>query len=214
MLRVILNDTQTAHLRQCARQAVGRVSERAHFVRLSAQGHSPQHIGRLLGYDGATVRHWLKAYRRHGLAGLEDAPRSGRPPLCRELTAVVQAQAGQSPPCYGYPQSRWTVGLLVRHLRERLRIRVGAATLRHALKRAGFRWSRPKLVLPHKPDAQAEEKREKLARALADPHATVVAQDECDMHLLPVLRAMWQRVGRQRHVPTPGQNRKRAYSVP
>jgi transposase len=34
--------------------------------------------------------------------------------------------------------------------------------------------------------------------------------DECDVHLLPVLRAMWMRRGQQVRVPTPGTNRKRA----
>lgn len=209
MLRIRPDDTQCARLRQLARQAVGRVSERAHFVLLSAQGHSPTKIGELMGYDAATVRYWLKAYRDRGLAGLYDAPRSGRPPQEKHLTAIVQAQAGQPPSNYGYLQACWTVALLVRHLRERFRIQVSAATLRQALKRAGFRWTRPKLVLPQRQDAQADEKRAKLAQALADPQATVLAEDECDLHLLAVLRAMWQRVGRQLRILTPGQNHKR-----
>jgi transposase len=188
---------------------VGRVSERAHFVLLSAQGHSPSKIGELMGYDAATVRYWLKAYRDHGLAGLYDAPRSGRPPREKHLTAIVQAQATQPPPNYGYLQACWTVALLVCHLRERFRIHVGAATVRQALKRAGFRWTRPKLVLPRRRDPQADEKRAKLAQALADPQATVLAEDECDVHLLAVLRAMWQRVGQQLRILTPGKNCKR-----
>ncbi len=34
--------------------------------------------------------------------------------------------------------------------------------------------------------------------------------DECDVHLLPVVRALWMRRGQQAGVPTPGSNRKRA----
>jgi transposase len=209
VLRTRRDDTQKARLRQLARQAVGRVSERAHFVLLSMQGYSPPKIGVLMGYDAATVRYWLKAYHDRGLAGLYDAPRSGRPPREKHLTAIVQAQAGQPPPNYGYLQACWTVALLVCHLRERFRIQVSAATLRQALKRAGFRWTRPKLVLPRRRDPQAEEKLAKLAQALADPRATVLAEDECDMHLLAVVRAMWQRVGRQLRILTPGKNYKR-----
>lgn len=200
---------QDTELRQLARQAVGRVSERAHYVLLSAQGYAPHEIGRLMGYDPATVRHWLKAYRRQGVAGLQDAPRSGRPPREKHLVAIVQAQAGQSPPNYGYLQACWTVALLVCHLRQRFRIHVSAATVRQALRRAGFRWTRPKLVLPRRRDPGADAKRAQLTQALANPQATVLAEDECDMHLLPVLRAMWQRVGQQRRIVTPGQNRKR-----
>ena len=216
MLRATLDDTQEAALQQLARQAVGRVSERAHFVLLSAQGYSPPQIGTLLGYDAVTVRHWLKRYVHHGLPGLHDAPRSGRPPKDKLLTGIVQAQASQSPASYGYLQACWTVALLLGHLGTRLRIRIGATTLRQALRRAGFRWTRPKGVLPQgtgvlprKPDPLAEAKRERLAQALADPQATILAEDECDLHLLAVLRAMWQRVGQQRPILTPGQNRKR-----
>ena len=209
MLRTALDDTQQAELCQLARKAVRRVAERAHFVRLSAQGYSPPEISRLMGYHPATVRRWLKGYHDRRVAGLDDAPRSGRPPKLRHLPAVVQAQAGQPPPNYGYLRTCWTVALLLYHLRERFRIRVSAATLRQALKRAGFRWTRPKLVLPRRRDAQVEAKRARLAQALADPQATVLAEDECDMHLLPILRAMWQRVGQQLRIPTPGKNVKR-----
>lgn len=209
MLRLTLDNTQRAELRQVARRSVGRVAVRCHFVFLSSEGYSPPAIGRLSGYHPATVRRWLKVYQEHGVAGLDDAPRSGRPPKARHLTDVLQAQAGQPPANYGYLQTCWTVALLVLHLRQRLRIDVSEATLRQALKRAGFHWTRPKLVLPRRRDPQAAEKRAKLAAALSDPEATVLAQDECDMHLLAVLRAMWQRIGQQLRILTPGKNRKR-----
>lgn len=209
MLRTILDHMQEAQLRQLARTAVGRVAERAHFVLLSAQGYSPPQIGRLLGYDATTVRHWLKAYQRRALTGLYDAPRAGRPPKAPLLTGVAQAQASQPPPNLGYVQTCWTVGLLLRHLRERLRIQVGATTLRQALHQAGFRWTRPKLALPRRRDAQAETKQARLAEALQNPQATILAEDECDLHLLALVRAMWQRAGQQVALATPGQNAKR-----
>jgi putative transposase len=209
MLRLTPNDSQQAELRQVARQAVGRVSERAHFVLLSAQGYSPPEIGALLGYDAQTVRTWLKAYQADGCAGLDDAPRSGRPPRAPHLLAVVQAQAGQPPPNFGYVQACWTVALLVWHLAERFRLTVSPSRLRQALHRAGFRWKRPKLAPARRPDPQAADKEAKIAAALADPATTLVAEDEADLQLLPIVRAMWQRVGQQVRIPTPGQNAKR-----
>jgi len=209
MLRITLNDTQRAELRQLARQAVGRVSERAHFVLLSGQGYAPPAIGTLLGYDAATVRTWLAAYRERGCTGLDDAPRSGRPLKEKYLKAVVQAQASQPPPHLGYLQACWTVALLGWHLLERFRIQVSVATVRRALHAVGVRWKRPKLVPARRRDPRAAEKEAKLAEVLADSSARLIAEDECDVHLLPVLRAMWQRVGEQVHIPTPGQNAKR-----
>ena len=43
----------------------------------------------------------------------------------------------------------------------------------------------------------------------APAQAAIVCMDECDVHLLPVLRAMWMRCAQQVDVPTPGANRKR-----
>ena len=209
MLRITLDDKQQTALRQVARQAVGRVSERAHFVLLSALGYSPPEIGHLLGYEAQTVRTWLHAYRERGCAGLEDAPRSGRPVAVAHLTAVVQAQASQPPPNSGYLQACWTVALLVWHLAERFQIAVSPTSVRRALHRAGFRWKRPKFAPARRPDPLAEAKQARIAEVLAEAKATVVAADECDLHLLAVLRAMWQRVGQQLRIPTPGQNAKR-----
>jgi transposase len=209
MLRLELDDRHCRQLRQLARQAVGRVSERAHFVLLAARGYSAPTIGDLLGYDVQTVRTWLTAYQQHGCAGLEDAPRSGRPPKDRQLTAVVQAQAGQPPPNFGYLQSCWTVALLVWHLASRFRLTASVSRVRRALHQAGFCWKRPKLAPTRRRDPLTDEKEAQIAAALADPDATLVAEDEADQQLLPILRAMWQRVGQQVRIPTPGQNAKR-----
>lgn len=209
MLQLEVHDSEMAELRQVARQAVGRVSERAHFVLLSALGYSPPAIGGLLGYDVQTVRTWLTAYQRQGCAGLDDAPRSGRPPKDRYLTAVVQAQASQPPPNSGYVQACWTVALLVLHLAARFRLSVSASRVRRALHQAGFCWKRPKLVPARRRDPRTSEKEAQIAAAVADSTATLLAEDEADQQLLPILRAMWQRVGQQVCIPTPGQNAKR-----
>lgn len=209
MFRIKLNDTQKVELQQVARQAVGRVSERAHFVLLSAEGYSPPIIGRLMGYDAQTVRGWLRAYQKRGYAGLEDDPRSGRPTKEPDLTGIVQAQASQPPPNSGYLQTCWTVALLVLHLARRFRVVVSPFAVRRALHRAGFRWKRPKFAPARRRDPQAEAKQACIAQAMADPTGILLAEDECDVHLMAVLRACWQRVGEQLHIVTPGQNAKR-----
>ena len=111
-IRIRLNDEQRHALRRLAREAIGRVSERAHFVLLSDQGKSVPEIGALLGYSAQAVYPWLERYQRHGIAGLYDEPRSGRPPNEPHLVAIVQAQTGQCPANFGYPEPGWTVGWL------------------------------------------------------------------------------------------------------
>lgn len=208
-IRITLNDAQRQELRRLAREAIGRVSERAHFVLLSDQGKSVPEIGALMGYSAQAVYPWLERYQRQGVAGLYDEPRSGRPPNEPHLVAIVQAQTGQPPAIFGYPEPGWTVGGLLRHLRQRFRLLVSRSTLRRALPQAGFVWGRPKLVLPKRRDPDAEAKLAQVASVLSDPTAILLAEDECEMMLLPVLRATWHRRGEQPQVLTPGQNRKR-----
>ena len=208
-IQIELDDVQRQELRRLARAAVGRISERAHFVLLSDQGKSVPEIGVLMGYSAQAVYPWLERYRQHGVAGLYDEPRSGRPRNEPYLAAIVQAQMGQPPPNFGYPEAGWTVDGLLRHLRQRFRISVSRATLRRAVPAAGFVWGRPKLILPQHRDPEAAAKIASLTTVLADATAIVLAEDECDMMLLPILRATWHRRGEQPKVPTPGQNRKR-----
>ena len=65
--------------------------------------------------------------------------------------------------------------------------------MRRTLLSLKFRWRRPRHELPRDPAAasimwQLCERRLKLPT-----EAVVLALDECDVHLLPVLRAMWMR---------------------
>jgi transposase len=80
VIRFQLTPEQRMELLVLARQAVGRVSERAHFVLASDRGKSVPEIAEFMGYSAETVSSWLERYRAEGIAGLEDDPRSGRPP--------------------------------------------------------------------------------------------------------------------------------------
>lgn len=205
-----LDDNQRRALRQLARQAVGRVSERAHFVLMRDQGMTQQQIANMMNYSVRTVQRALSRYDDQGLEGLHDAPRSGRSEIEPHLNDIVETQAGQPPTVYGYLQTVWTVALLAWHVLERFGVGVSASTIRRALHAARFSWHRPKLTPAHKPDPLRAEREARLNRILQARDAIVIAADECDVHLLAVLRAMWQRIGQQVRLPTPGQNRRRS----
>jgi transposase len=208
MIRLELNDSEKMDLQLQARGVVGRVSERIHFVLLSAQGCSPPEIGGLMGYDAASVRSWLKAYHDGGVAALKDAPRSGRPRAAAHLDDVVEAQVGQPPPVFGYLPAIWTVAMLVTRLTQ-FGVRVSVSTVQRALKRLRFSWHRPALAPARRRDPQREAKEAHLQAVWQDPTGHLIAVDECDLHLLSPVRAMWQRIRTQVHLPTPGKNAKR-----
>jgi len=210
-----LSDEQRQALEQVRRRAVGRVSQRAHMVLLSARGYTVEQIAEIFGVGEDVVRKWLHRYERSGPVGLDDRPRPGRPPKDRLARQIVDAQAS-NPPCNnGLVQGSWTVGLLAAFLAARFRLMLSPASVRRYLHQAGWRWARPRLA----PATQAPRGQRKedpataLKLALIDQAvasaATLLYLDECDLHLLPVIRACWMKGPRLR-VPTPGQNAKRA----
>jgi transposase len=210
-----LSDEQRQALEQVRRRAVGRVSQRAHMVLLSARGYTVEQIAEIFGVGEDVVRKWLHRYERQGPLGLDDRPRPGRPPRDRLARQIVDAQAS-NPPCNnGLIQGGWTVGLLATFLAARFRLVLSPASVRRYLHQTGWRWARPRLApATHAPRGQRKEdpaaslKLALLAQAVASA-ATLLYLDECDLHLLPVIRACWMK-GPRKRVPTPGQNAKRA----
>lgn len=67
-----------------------RTRQRAHCVLLSAQGHSRTELAEVFAVHADTISVWLNAWQQHGLDGLADAPKPGRPrKLDSELDAIL-----------------------------------------------------------------------------------------------------------------------------
>jgi transposase len=183
------------------------------MILLSSKGYPVSQIADIFECDQASVRAWIERFEAEGVKGLYDRPRCGRP---RKAGVVAQEQIRQSvitqPSRLGYLFGFWTVVTLCAHLVSSLRLDLSRATVRRVLWRLGYRWRRPRHTLPT--DPQAREKMwwlcEQILRAPAQ--AAILCLDECDVHLMPVLRSMWMLRGRgqQTQVSTPGLNRKRS----
>jgi transposase len=213
MIHLHLREEQRQELQRVCRQAVGRVALRAQIVLLSDRDSTVPEIATIHGCGQDVVRLWLHRYDAAGVAGLEDEPRRGRPPKDRLAPQIVDTQASQSPPCSGHGRTCWTVATLTSFLATRFRLVLSRTSVRRHLRRMGWRWARPRLAPARKPDPQAASKRAALAAAAATGAQGVghlLYLDECDLHLLPVLRAMWMKGPRVR-VPTPGTNAKHAF---
>gem|GEM_PF-1637780 len=112
-------DEEKLELRRMMRQEVGRVSQRAHMVLLSATRHSVPEIAELFEVCRASVRFWLRHFDTEGPRGLYDDPRSVAPgrwtsELKRRLSAssipIRSKQATWLPSgrwrCWYWPWSR------------------------------------------------------------------------------------------------------------
>lgn len=127
------------------------------LLRLAA-GESAAAIARTLGVGISTVRSWELKWRRDGLAGLREHPRSGAP---RQIPPAadthLQTWLADSPLDHDFTATNWTVALLRTALARKGTV-VCATTVRRTLKRLGYRWKRPKYVLD-RPDPAAAEKK-------------------------------------------------------
>src|SRR5438445_3959942 len=68
----------------------GGMAQRARIVLAAAGGEGTSAIARRLGVTRPTVIHWRERYRRAGVDGLGDAPRSGRPRTVDEAQILVR----------------------------------------------------------------------------------------------------------------------------
>ncbi len=152
------------------------------------------------------------AIKQEGESGLQDRPRSGRPRKADAVARSALCQAvEQTPAQLGYRFGYWTTGTLVAHLAQAGRdlpergdrsSRAAPAGLSLAVVPASSCRSIP----PRPPSCGGCT----TASCRLPRTAAIVCLDECDVHLLPVLRAMWMRRAQQVDVPSPGTNRKRA----
>lgn len=204
---------ESTELKRMTRQEIGRVSQRAQMILLSAQRREVPEIARIFSVSKATVRFWMHAFDAAGPAGLYDDPRSGRPrKVTDSVRATLVSMLQQDPQQSGYVATFWTVAMLVLALFQRLDLRLSSSTVRSALQALDMRWGRPRLAMPEKTDPDKAAKQWAIAQAVveAGPDATVLYADESRIALLPLLRAMWHWVGQQVRIPTPGSNVSRA----
>jgi len=79
-----MDDQDHAALQQLYRQTKDAdVRSRCQMILLSADGHGVSEIARLTLFDENSVLFWFDRYEAEGLDGLEDRPKSGRPPKSR-----------------------------------------------------------------------------------------------------------------------------------
>ena len=88
-------------------------AERAAFVLACAGGAGASEAARSLGLTRPTIIKWRDRLARHGLAGLDDEPRSGRPKTIDDA-AIIAATLDPPPERLGV--THWSTRLLARHL--------------------------------------------------------------------------------------------------
>jgi transposase len=90
---------------------------------------------------------------------LEDAARSGRPRRKSDIAdQVVPKLLEADPTKEGYRSTGWTNHLLRDYLNRKYSVEVCSYTIQKAIRRAGYRWKRPRYVLCRRPKTWRQSK--------------------------------------------------------
>jgi transposase len=158
--QIVLSDDERAALVTLIRPtAQVRQVLRARIVLAAANGATNTAIAGELEVCEDTVRKWRSRYVLHGLAGLSDAQRSGRP---RRFTPVQQVQvtaiACELPATRGMPLSRWSsFELTCEAVEAGVVVDISPSTVRRWLAADALKpWQYRSWIAPRAPDFAAK----------------------------------------------------------
>jgi len=160
-LRPLTDDeTRTVERLAQSRTEPARAVERARIVWEAHQGGRVPAIARALGVTEATVRTWLKRFNAGGVAGLADAPRSGRPPIydAGEVGEVIAASL-TAPDDLGLPFGSWTLDRLTAYPQAHKGPGIGRTRIGEILRAEGLRWRTQETWFGERPDPDFVAKR-------------------------------------------------------
>jgi transposase len=169
---IVLGARRRARLEAIAAKATApqRLVLRAKIVLAAWRGQANATIARDLGICVDTVRTWRRRFRREGMPGLADRPRSGRPPVygIEDQLLIVATVTQQTPET----DSHWTHRALEEHLRKPLGI--CASQIGRILASLDLKPHRVRGWLNRPADPQFHTKAQAVCRLYLDPPADTV----------------------------------------
>lgn len=103
--------------REILRSRESRYDHRLHGILSVCRGLSCYETAAVWGRSPRSVEHWVRRYENHGLTGLLERGRPGRPAaLSAGELSRLQRQLMTDPVQCGWPDRRWTGPLLKMHL--------------------------------------------------------------------------------------------------
>jgi transposase len=120
MRRLNITNTRTNEQviwREILRSRESRYDHRLHGVLSVCRGLSCYETAAVWGRSPRSVEHWVRRYESHGLRGLLEKGRPGRPTvLSAAELSKLQRQLLSDPVRCGWPERRWTGQVLRAHL--------------------------------------------------------------------------------------------------
>ncbi len=127
------------------RNDASRYDHRLHGVLLVAQGLTCPRVCQLLGDSPRSVVNWVQRFETHGLAGLSEGQRSGRPSrLSDRQLNQVEAALRSSPTQFGLSTQMWDGPTLSAYLDQEHGVKLKARQCQRLFRQLGFRLRKPR----------------------------------------------------------------------
>jgi transposase len=143
--------------KEAQRDGAYRVAKRLQAVLLNSQGRTSGELAEILQAPRSKVSEWLARYQEHGIDGLLEGQRSGRP---AQLTSRQRQQLGDildsGPVAYGLDTGVWTSPMIAWVVEEEFGVHYHPGHVRRLLHEIGFSVQRPKRVLARADRAQQD----------------------------------------------------------
>ena len=130
---------------EIVRSDESRYDHRLHGLLLVAGGQSCQQVAETFGENPRTVQRWVKRFEEHGLDGLREGERPGRPAtLDAKQWAALGRDMRRTPAEFGHAAHLWDGKLLSEHLRQRYGVKLGVRQCQRIFGQMGFRLRKPR----------------------------------------------------------------------
>lgn len=143
------------------RSEESRYDHRLHGILLVCSGFSCNEVAQFFGHSPRSVQYWVHRFEESGFAGLQEAPRPGRPTgLDEDMRRALGQDLRRSPRELEYTQNLWDGKLLSHHLAQNFGIHLGVRQCQRLFRQLGFRRRKPRPLIA-KADAEAQRKYKK-----------------------------------------------------
>ena len=133
---------------------------RAKIIWQAKQGENAPTIASRLQLSTKTTRLWLKRFNELGMKGLEESPRSGRPPVYPpEQIAVVIQTALTKPEELDQPFGSWTLDRLTTYINEEKGISIKRSRISEIFLAEGLGWRHEETWFGERVDPDFAQKR-------------------------------------------------------
>ena len=155
-LQVRVRGRQLAQLQKMYRAThCPRTQLHVQMVLLSNDDYSVEEIAKITRKSDDTVRYWLHRFEQAGCNGLNEAPRSGRPPeITPGIEAFVCECIPKSPRDFGMNRPTWTTATLAKLVARRFKVQVTDECIRQHLERVAVVCRRPTWTVKHLAEQQ------------------------------------------------------------